>query len=333
MYARTLDVLHDAGDEHVLSVADGIHFNFLATHILVYEHRVIYAVGSDYLHVLSDVIVGVGDYHVLPAQHIGGAHKHGIVEGTGGGKGFGGVHDRVSRRTGYTALVQQLVKALPVLCRIYAVRRGAQDVHAHIREKTCQLYGCLSAELHHHTPGLFGLDKVFHILWGQGVKVEPVPCVKVGGYGLRVVVADHSLISHFLESPHTVYGAVVKFYPLSYADRAGAEYQYTLLACVVLGYELLRFIFLIIGGVEVGGLCRKFSGAGIHQLVHGTAVNGTFLAAYLLYHLIGVAVGLGIQVFLLCKLPLGKLPFNVCKVGKLCKEPPVYLGYLVYGVN
>ena len=333
MYARTFDVLHDPGDEHVLSVAYGIHFNFLAAHILVYEHRVIYAVGSDYLHVLSDVIVGVGDYHVLPPKYIGGAHKHGIVEGTGGCKGFGGVHDRVPRRAGYAALVQQLVKALPVLCRIYAVRRCAQDIYPHIREKTCQLYGCLPAELHHYAPGLFSLDQVFHILRGQGVKVEPVPCVEVGGYGLRVVVADHSLISHFLERPHAVYGAVVKFYALSYADRAGAEYQHTLLACVVLGYELLRFIFLIKGGVEVGGLCRKFPGAGIHQLVHGTAVNGTFLSAYLLYHLVGIAVGLGIQVFLLCKLPFGKIPFNVCKVGKLCKEPPVDLCYLMYGVN
>ena len=41
-----LYVLHDARDEDVLAVADGVDFNLGATEVLIDEHRVIHASGA-----------------------------------------------------------------------------------------------------------------------------------------------------------------------------------------------------------------------------------------------------------------------------------------------
>ena len=45
MDARPLDVLHDAGDEVVLAVADGVHLHLGAHQVFVDEHRVFHARG------------------------------------------------------------------------------------------------------------------------------------------------------------------------------------------------------------------------------------------------------------------------------------------------
>ena len=51
MDAGALDVLHDAGDEVILAVADGVYLHLLAHHVLVDEHGVFDLMGGDDRHV------------------------------------------------------------------------------------------------------------------------------------------------------------------------------------------------------------------------------------------------------------------------------------------
>ena len=72
----TVHLLHDAGDEEVLAIADGIDLT-LGTHdILIQQDRMIHVhMLGDNAHVLDDIGLGVGHDHVLAAQHVGGAHQ------------------------------------------------------------------------------------------------------------------------------------------------------------------------------------------------------------------------------------------------------------------
>ena len=88
-----------------------------------------------------------------------------------------------------------------------------------------QLDGRLSAEGHHHADGLLDPDDVHHVLRVQGLKIQAVGGVVVGGDGLRVVVDDDHVVAHFPKGPDGVDGAVVELDALADADRAGAEHH------------------------------------------------------------------------------------------------------------
>ena len=94
MHTGPLDVFHDAGDEHILTIADGVHFQLDAHKVFVDEHRVFDLVGQDDAHVFFDVLVAEGDDHILSAQHIGRPHEHRIAQAAGGVQGFLFCHHR-----------------------------------------------------------------------------------------------------------------------------------------------------------------------------------------------------------------------------------------------
>ena len=89
--ARFFDVFHDAGDEHVLAIANGIDVHFDGVgEVAVDQHRAV--AGDD--HGLGDVALELGivadDFHGAAAQHIGGADDHGEADFLGDLFGFGG---------------------------------------------------------------------------------------------------------------------------------------------------------------------------------------------------------------------------------------------------
>ena len=85
----------------------------------------------------------------------------------------------------------------------------------------CQLDGGLAAELDHAGIGLFGGNDVVHTLRVQGIKVQTVAGVKVGGYGFGVVVDEDGLAAVVLQGPDTVDRAVVELDALTM--RMGPE--------------------------------------------------------------------------------------------------------------
>mgnify|MGYP007012691932 CR=1 FL=1 len=141
-----------------------------------------------------------------------------------------------------------------------------------------QLDGRLAAESHHHADGLLDVDDVQHILGGQGLEVQPVAGVKVGGHGLRVVVDDDHLVPQLAQGHDAVDAGVVELDALADADGAGAQHDDGLLLpvfpdklqCLVLTAGLFR----VIGGIKIGGVGGELAGAGIHHLESGLALKG-----------------------------------------------------------
>ena len=226
----TLHLLHDTGDEEVLAITDGIDLT-LGTHdILIQQNRVIHVhMLGDNAHVLDNIGLGVGHDHVLTAQNVGGTHQDRQADLIGGSQSLLQIEHGAAGRAGDVAALQQFVKALTVLCFVNGIRRGAQDGQADLIHVLCQLDGSLAAELDHAGIGLFGGDDVVHTLRVQGVEVQTVAGVKVGGYGLGVVVDEDGLAAVVLQGPDTVDRAVVEFDALTDADGAGTKDQHLFL--------------------------------------------------------------------------------------------------------
>ena len=84
VHTRTLDVLHDAGDEHVLTVADDIDLQLLPHEILIAEHGVFDVLGENDVHVSGNIALRKRDGHVLTADDIRRTEQDGIAELVGG---------------------------------------------------------------------------------------------------------------------------------------------------------------------------------------------------------------------------------------------------------
>ena len=233
--------------------------------------------------------------------------------------------------------LQQLVEPLPVLGHVDGVGGGAQNGDVVGRQSLGELDGRLAAESHHHADGLLDVDDVQHVLGGQGLKVQPVAGVEVGGHGLRVVVDDDHLVPQLPQGHDAVNAGVVELDALADADGAGAQHDDGLLL-PVFADELQSLVlaagFLgVVGGVEVGGVGGELAGAGVHHLKGGLALKGYLAAGEPGDGGIGIAQLFALGVQLLGELALGQFPLVVEQVQYLGEEPAVDHGFLVHLLN
>ena len=108
---------------------------------------------------------------------------------------------------------------------------------------------------------LFFVNYIENILYSQRLKVQFIGNIEVSGDGFRVVVDDNGFIAHFTQRPYTVYGAIVKFYALTNADRTGAQ-NYNLF--LITNYNL---ILSCIAGIVIRSCSFKFSSTSINHFV------------------------------------------------------------------
>ena len=80
MHAGTLNMFHDAGDQHIRAVRDDIHFEFRSRKILIDQHRVLNALRKDASHIFPGIRFPVGNRHILSADDIGRPQQHRITE-------------------------------------------------------------------------------------------------------------------------------------------------------------------------------------------------------------------------------------------------------------
>ena len=264
MDAGALDVLHDAGDEHVGAVGDDVHLQLLAHQVLVHQHGVFDLAGEDDLHIGAHVLIVVGDDHVLAADDVAGTQQHGVAQLIGRLERL--VHAQHAPALGTLdgVALQQLVEPLPVLGHVDGLGAGAQDLHAVAVQVLGELDGRLAAEGHHHAHGLLHGDDVHHVLGIERLEVQPVGGIVVGGDGLGVVVDDDHIVAQLLEGPHAVDGGVVELDALADADGAGAQHHDDGPSAAGEGAGLAEAVE---GGVEIGGLRVELRAAGIHHLV------------------------------------------------------------------
>ncbi len=274
--AGALDVLHDAGDQHVRAVGDDVHLQLLAHQVLVHQDGVLDLAGEDDLHVPADLLVVVGDDHVLAADDVGRPQQHGIAQLVGRCQGL--VHAQHASSGGPLdgEPLQQRVEPLPVLRHVDGLGGGAQDGDAVAVQELRQLDGRLAAEGHHHANRLLHCDDVHDVLRVQGLEVQPVGGVVVGGDRLRVVVDDDHVVAQLLQRPDAVDGGVVELDALADADGTGAQHHDDRLAAAGEGPGLA---VTVVGGVEIRRLRVELRAAGVHHLVNRVPVLRQFPAA------------------------------------------------------
>ncbi len=222
--ARALHLLHDARDQEVFAIADGVHFALGAQNVLIQQDRVVHVhmLGDD-AHVLNDIRLGVGHDHVLATEDVGGAHQHRQADLIGSGQSLVQIEDGAARGAGDLAAFQQLIKAFAVLGFIDGIGRGAVNGQADLIHMLCQLDGRLAAELHQAAVRLFGGNDVVNAFGVQRVEIQAVTSIKVGGDRLGVIVDQDGLTAVLFQRPDAVDRAVVKLDALTDADGAGTE--------------------------------------------------------------------------------------------------------------
>ena len=322
MDAGPLDVLHDAGDQHVRAVRDDIHLQLDAGHVLVHQDGIFDAAGQDAAHVGLGGLAVPGDAHVLAADDIAGAKEHRIAQVFGRGEGFvQGVY-AVALRAADAEALQQGVEAGPVLGGVNAVGGGSQDGDPLFGEKAGQLDGRLAAEGHHHPHRLFHPDNIPDVFRAEGLKVEPIGGVVVGGDGLGVVVHDDHVVAHLPQGPDAVDRAVVELDALADPDGAGAQdHDHGLSAA----REAAGFAERIAGRVEIGCLGVELGRTGVHHLVREGGFRRKRRSGETAQGGVGIAQSLGKGVILAAQRPARNTQLKGGETFQLPKEEEVDL--------
>ena len=317
---RPFDVLHDAGDQHVLPVGNDVRLQLDPRQVLVDQHRVFDPPGKDLFHVVPHLLRVPGDGHVLPADHVGGPEQHRISQRFRGPGRFLHGADGHALRAADAEPFKKRVEALPVLRDVDGFRAGAQDADPLLIQVPGQPDGGLPAEGHHHAHGLFHPDNVHHVLGGKGFKIQPVGGVVIGGNRFRIVVDDDGVIAHFPQGPDAVDGAVVEFDALPDADGPAAQDQDHRLSAAP---ERPGFADALRAGIEIGGLRGELGPAGVHHLIAEGPAGQVLRPAQAGYGGVRVAQALEARVVALLQPALRDAVFDIRHALQLVQEKEV----------
>ena len=264
VHTRLLDVLHHTANEGDRAVSQTVHIALDGiVQKSVQKNGGVVRDLDGFAHVALQIALLVHDLHGAASQHIAWAHHQGVAEVArlgerlffSPGRGVGGLPE--------PQVLQHLLKTLAVFGRIDHVGARADDGHTRRFKPQCQLQGRLSAVLHNHPQGLFALDNLQHIFQRQGLKVEPITRVVIGGNRLGIAVDHDGLIAIFSERHGRVHAAVIKLNAL--ANSVGTPPQdHDFFGVAGVGLALL-----LVGGVKVSGVGLKLGRTGVNALING----------------------------------------------------------------
>ena len=267
MDARLFDVLHDAGNHHILAVAQQVNIHFSGVfQKVINEHRPFLRILDRLFHVADDGIFVVSDYHGPPAEHVRWPHQHREFDGARAGDRFFHAGGDGARRLRNFQFIQQFSKTLAVFGQINGFRRGPNDGHAGGFQRQCQIQRGLPAELDNHADLSAARCLVFvhrqHVFQSEWLEVEAVAGVVVSGNRFRIAVDHDGFVAIFLQRKSSVAAAIIELDSLP--DAVGPAAQNNDL--------LLRggrsFVFFFVSGIEIRRVTLEFGGAGIHVFVN-----------------------------------------------------------------
>ena len=262
MNAGFLNVLHNAGDKDRLAVTHCVDFKLAAHNIFVYQHRLVYINFYCGCKIVPQAFFISDNLHCTAAEHIAGAHQHRVTDlrsdlaavfYIGYGKAF---------RLRNTELIHDFFKAIAVFGIFNCLHVGADDGHAEVCKRFCQVDGSLSAQRYHNTHRLLKLKHIHNVLDGQRLKVEFVAGGVIGRNSFGVVIDDDCFIARLADCPDSVNRRIIKFDALPNANGAGAQHH----NFFAVGYD--RFILLLVSGVEVRHIAVKLRSAGVNHFIN-----------------------------------------------------------------
>ncbi len=266
--AGFFDVLHDGADDGRFAVADAIDIDLGGVfEEAVHEHGAVGRGLDGVLHVVGEFGVAIDDLHGAAAEHEAGAHEAGVADLRGDGQGLlqrgGGAAGGLVE----AKVVEQGGEEFAVFGEFDVLGRSADDADAVFFEAFGEVQRGLAAELdddaEHLVVAVFALVDVEHVFEREGLKVELVAGVVVGGDGLGVGVDHDGLEAEFAQSEAGMDAAVVELDALADAVRAATEDDDFF--AVVVG----DFALGAVGAVVVGREGLELGGAGVHEAVGG----------------------------------------------------------------
>ena len=174
------------------------------------------------------------------------------------------------------------------------------------------------------------MHHVHHVLRGQGLKIQLVRRGVVRGDRFGVVVDDNGLIAHGLDGMHRMDGGIVKLHALADADGAGAQDDDFLFP------RNQGFVFFRVGGIKIGYIADKLTGAGVDHLVHREDVFPAAQAIDVLLPLLpqfpNIGIGKAQALGFLQKLQISRGPahllFKVHDLPHFIQEEHIDLGHV-----
>ena len=260
MNAGAFHQFHDTGNEHIPSVADGIHFHLTAFDVLIHQNRLVFIDFHSGAQVMAKLSFVCNDLHGSAAQDEAGTNQHRISDFGGSGNTVFNLGNCASLGTGDVQLIQQVLKGITVLGPVNGCAVGTDDTHTPIGQGLCQVDCSLAAQRSNDTHRLLKLDDVHHIFGSQRLEIELVSGGIVSGNGLGVIVDDDCFITGVLNGHNGVNSGIVKFHTLADTDGAGAQHHNFLLI------RQDRIILTGVGRVEVRNVSTGM--AGIHHAEH-----------------------------------------------------------------
>ena len=118
MDSGTLDVFHEAGNEHVLAVIDGIDLELSSLDVLIDEDGVLDALLEYDPHVFGYVRIAERYYHVLSAQDVRRSEEHGVSELVCSLESLLARKDGISLGSRDAEALEELIEPLPVLSHV-----------------------------------------------------------------------------------------------------------------------------------------------------------------------------------------------------------------------
>ncbi len=257
-----LDVLHDAADDYIGAVADGIHVQLgRIVQEAVQQHRRFVGDAHRLGEVATQILLVIDDFHGAATQHVGGANHQRVGNALGQQHGLFQRGDGAVFRLLETEALDGRLEALAVFGAVDGIRAGTDDRHAVGLQRSGQFQRGLATVLDNHALGFFDAHDFQHIFQGHRLEVETIRGVVIGRDGLRVTVDHDGLVTIFAQGQRCVHAAVVELDTLTDTVRAAAD-DHDLVAVA-----RSRFALLVIAGVHVGGVGGELGGAGIYPLV------------------------------------------------------------------
>ena len=262
MHTGLLDMFHDAADQDVFTIRNGIDIDLDGIiQKTVEQYRRVIRNLHGLAHVACQVILRVHDFHGTSTEHIGRTHHQRITDFIRQCKGLFGIGCNLVGRLQQPQFLHHLLEALTVFRVIDRICRGADNGGTIRFQTTCQFQRRLSAILDDHALRLLDMDDLKHILQGQGFEIQAVGGIVIRRDRLRVAV-DHDGLEAVRAAGHGgMHAAVIELDTLPDAVGTTAQHHDLVIAAG------RRFAFLFIGGIHVGCRGRELGRTGVNPFV------------------------------------------------------------------
>ena len=164
MHSCTLYKLHNAGDKHILTIADGIYLNLLTSDVMIDQNRFILIYLNRSPQILPQLLFICNYPHRSAAKHEAGSDKYRISYLSCYPAALINIRHCLALRLVDVKPLHQLVEFISILCSVNRRAIGADNVDTALIERTCKVDSCLSSKGYYYTFGLLKSQDIHNIL-------------------------------------------------------------------------------------------------------------------------------------------------------------------------